>query len=90
MASCQEPRSAGGAWLITRSIVRPLKDTVLLAQTVAHGDFTHQLEVTRKDELGALQLSMLQMTRNLRGLIGEMKDGVVQVSTAAEQLSAVT
>lgn len=43
-----------GAWLITRSIVHPLKDTVLLAQTVANGDFTRQLEVTRKDELGAL------------------------------------
>lgn len=79
-----------GAWLITRSIVRPLKDTVLLAQTVASGDFTHQLEVTRKDELGALQASMQQMTTNLRGLIGEMKDGVVQVASAAEQLSAVT
>jgi methyl-accepting chemotaxis protein len=79
-----------GAWLITRSIVRPLKDTVLLAQTVANGDFTRQLEVTRKDELGALQISMQQMTTNLRGLIGEVKDGVVQVASAAEQLSAVT
>ena len=78
------------AWLITRSIVRPLKETVALAQTVASGDFTHQLEVTRKDELGALQASMQQMTTNLRGLIGEMKDGVVQVASAAEQLSAVT
>ncbi|WP_437181177.1 MULTISPECIES: methyl-accepting chemotaxis protein [Pseudomonas] len=33
---------------------------------------------------------MQQMTTNLRGLIGEMKDGVVQVASAAEQLSAVT
>ncbi|MFT0181992.1 methyl-accepting chemotaxis protein [Pseudomonas benzopyrenica] len=33
---------------------------------------------------------MQRMTTNLRGLIGEMKDGVVQVASAAEQLSAVT
>ena len=79
-----------GAWLITRSIVGPLKDTVTLAEMVANGDFTHQQEVTRKDELGALQTSMQRMTLNLRGLIGEMKDGIVQVASAAEQLSAVT
>nr|WP_183629296.1 methyl-accepting chemotaxis protein [Pseudomonas sp. AS2.8] len=79
-----------GAWLITRSIVTPLKETVALAETVAAGDFTHQQRITRKDELGALQVSMQRMTSNLRGLIGEMKDGVVQVASAAEQLSAVT
>ncbi|WP_347884009.1 methyl-accepting chemotaxis protein [Pseudomonas aestiva] len=78
------------AWLITRSIVRPLKETVALAETVATGDFTHQQQVIRKDELGALQASMQRMTTNLRGLISEMKDGVAQVASAAEQLSAVT
>ncbi|KTT47622.1 histidine kinase [Pseudomonas oryzihabitans] len=78
------------AWLITRSIVKPLQETVALAETVATGDFTHQQPVTRKDELGALQASMQRMTINLRGLIGEMKDGVVQVASAAEELSAVT
>lgn len=79
-----------GAWLITRSIVTPLKETVALVEAVASGDFTHQQQVTRKDELGTLQASMQRMTTNLRRLIGEMKDGVVQVASAAEQLSAVT
>jgi len=78
------------AWLITRSIVKPLQDTVALAEMVASGDFTHQQQVTRKDELGALQTSMQRMTGNLRRLIGEVRDGVVQVASAAEQLSAVT
>ena len=78
------------AWLITRSIVKPLQDTVTLAKQVANGDFTHQQQVTRKDELGALQTSMQGMTGNLRRLIGEVRDGVVQVASAAEQLSAVT
>ncbi|MDH4764134.1 methyl-accepting chemotaxis protein [Pseudomonas sp. CBMAI 2609] len=79
-----------GAWLITRSIVVPLKETVALAETVASGDFTSQLKVTRKDELGDLQKSMQRMTTYLRDLIGEMRDGVVQVASAAEELSAVT
>ncbi|MDT3723201.1 methyl-accepting chemotaxis protein [Pseudomonas oryzihabitans] len=79
-----------GAWMITLSIVRPLKETVALVETVASGDFTHYQTVTRRDELGMLQNSMQRMTTSLRGLIGEMKDGVVQVASAAEQLSAVT
>ncbi|KPX40984.1 methyl-accepting chemotaxis protein [Pseudomonas syringae pv. tagetis] len=78
------------AWLITRSIVHPLKETVEIVEIVAQGDFTYKAEVTRGDELGALQGSMLRMTSGLRNLIGEMKDGIVQVASAAEQLSAVT
>ncbi|MEE4672818.1 methyl-accepting chemotaxis protein [Pseudomonas alliivorans] len=78
------------AWLITRSIVHPLKDTVGIVEVVAGGDFTYKTEVTRGDELGALQGSMLRMTSGLRSLIGEMKDGIVQVASAAEELSAVT
>ncbi|KPB62557.1 Methyl-accepting chemotaxis protein [Pseudomonas savastanoi pv. phaseolicola] len=78
------------AWLITRSIVQPLKETVAIVQIVAGGDFTYNASVTRKDELGALQSSMLHMTSRLRNLIGEMKDGVVQVASSAEELSAVT
>nr|WP_097089500.1 MULTISPECIES: methyl-accepting chemotaxis protein [unclassified Pseudomonas] len=78
------------AWMITRSIVVPLKQTVEMAETVAKGDFTHRQEVTRTDELGALQSSMQRMTVNLHGLVSQLKDGVVQVASAAEQLSAVT
>ncbi len=78
------------AWLITNSIVTPLKETVRIAETVANGDFTYNAVVSRKDELGALQNSMQSMTAGLRRLIGEMRDGIVQVSSAAEELSAVT
>nr|WP_145004892.1 methyl-accepting chemotaxis protein [Pseudomonas psychrotolerans] len=78
------------AWLITRSIVKPLQETVALAETVANGDITHRQEVTRKDELGALQTSMQRMTSNLQRLISDVRDGVVQVASAAEELSAVT
>nr|WP_329611000.1 methyl-accepting chemotaxis protein [Pseudomonas sp. KNUC1026] len=78
------------AWLITRSIVVPLEQTVEMAETVAKGDFTHRQTVTRTDELGALQSSMQRMTVNLHGLVSQLKDGVVQVASAAEQLSAVT
>lgn len=78
------------AWLITRSIVTPLQETVALAERVASGDFSGSVTVTRKDELGALQAAMQRMTGALRGLVSEVKHGVIQLASAAEELSAVT
>lgn len=82
--------SALAAWVITNLIVGPLRDTLKLAERVADGDLTHNQVVTRKDELGQLQGSMMRMTGNLRELIGGLRDGVTQIASAAEQLSAVT
>ena len=82
--------SLATAWIITRSIVTPLRETIRLAEQVANGDLTAQVAVERKDELGLLQATMQRMTGNLRDLIGELKDGVVQMASAAEELSAIT
>jgi len=82
--------SALAAWVITNLIVGPLRETLKLAERVADGDLTNNQLVTRKDELGQLQGSMMRMTGNLRELIGGLRDGVTQIASAAEQLSAVT
>ncbi|MCV4342750.1 methyl-accepting chemotaxis protein [Pseudomonas capsici] len=78
------------AWLITRMIVGPLMETLHAAERVAAGDLSADIPVNRKDELGLLQTSMQRMTVNLRDLIGGIRDGVVQLASASEQLSAVT
>ena len=82
--------SMATAWIITRSIVTPLRETIRLAEQVASGDLTVQVAVTRQDELGMLQSTMQRMTGNLRALISELRDGVVQMASAAEELSAIT
>ncbi|RMO55617.1 hypothetical protein ALQ29_00246 [Pseudomonas marginalis pv. marginalis] len=78
------------AFIIARLIVTPLLRTVSIAERVANGDLTYQEAGERKDELGRLQNSMRRMTSDLRTLIGGLKDGVVQIASAAEELSAVT
>ncbi len=78
------------AWIITRLIVTPLLDALRLAEQVANGDLTDTQTTTRQDELGRLQTSMHKMTANLRVLIGGLRDGVIQISSAAEQLRTVT
>nr|WP_314491668.1 methyl-accepting chemotaxis protein [uncultured Pseudomonas sp.] len=78
------------AWIITRQITVPLRETLSAAERVANGDLSLQAQVTRRDELGQLQASMQHMTQGLRQLIGGIGDGVTQIASAAEQLSAVT
>lgn len=78
------------AWIITRQISTPLRETLEVVERVAAGDLSRDLTVDRKDELGSLQRSIQTMTVNLRQLIGGIRDGVTQIASAAEELSAVT
>ncbi|MFC6300586.1 HAMP domain-containing protein [Pseudomonas sp. CCM 7893] len=78
------------AWLISGQIVTPLRQALLTANRIAEGDLSHDIQTSRRDELGQLQRSIGQMTINLRGLISGISDNARQVASAAEQLSAVT
>lgn len=78
------------AWVITRQITRPLKDTLAVVERIASGDLSHNIQVTRRDELGVLQQGIQRMGTTLRELISGIRDGVTQIASAAEELSAVT
>lgn len=78
------------AVIITRQIIRPLQDTLKVVEKIAAGDLTHELRVTRRDELGVLQQGIQRMGSTLRDLITGIRDGVTQIASAAEELSAVT
>ena len=78
------------AVIITRQITRPLRETLDVVERIAGGDLSHNLRVTRRDELGVLQQGIARMGTTLRDLIGGIRDGVTQIASAAEELSAVT
>lgn len=78
------------AWTITRQIVVPLRQTLQDVERVASGDLRSTPVITRRDELGQVQRSLHGMTGRLRELVGGITDGVTQLASAAEELSAVT
>jgi len=78
------------AVIITRQITRPLRETLQAVERIAAGDLTHDLRVTRRDEIGVLQQGIARMGTTLRELISGIRDGVTQIASAAEELSAVT
>src|SRR3546814_3298615 len=78
------------AWLITRQIILPLRATLADVERIASGDLSATAQVQRRDELGVLQRGIQQMGSTLRELIGGIRDGVSQISAAAEELPAAT
>jgi len=78
------------ALVITRQITRPIQETLAVVERIASGDLSHNIKVTRRDELGVLQQGIQRMGTTLRELISGIRDGVTQIASAAEELSAVT
>ena len=75
------------AWLLTRSIVRPLKQAVGLSQRVAAGDLTAQISVTSRDEVGQLLASLQDMNTRLRDLVARVRHGTDAIATASGEIA---
>ena len=79
------------AWLLTRLIRNPVM--LLLAQTqkVSAGDLATELSLAQfnNDELGQLARGFGEMQGRLRDLVSEVSGSVVQLSSAAEEISVV-
>ncbi len=57
------------AYIIIRSLLQPIKALDVGVKQVAHGNFTHRIEVTRKDELGNLTRSYNEMTQKIEEML---------------------
>ncbi len=55
-----------GSFLLSRVLVRPMKDLVRLTKRISDGDFSKFIEVTSKNEIGQLMESFNRMTERLR------------------------
>jgi two-component system NtrC family sensor kinase len=57
---------AFGSFLLSRILVKPLKDLIRLTQKISEGDFSQMIEVTSKNEIGQLLSSFNRMTERLK------------------------
>ena len=78
------------AWALTRSITRPINEAVSIANKVASGDLTVNVQSERGDEFGQLLAAFGTMITNLRELIREIETGASSIASSSEELSTVT
>jgi methyl-accepting chemotaxis protein len=74
--------------LFSRTITKPLTRGVLFAQTVAGGDFSQRLDITRRDEVGMLADALNTMSARLKDMIATIIDSADQVAASSEEISA--
>ena len=76
------------AWLITRSVVRPLQEAVTIAQTVAAGDLSSRIEVRSSDETGQLLQALKNMNGALVNIVNEVRNGTETIASASQQIAS--
>ncbi|WDZ94844.1 methyl-accepting chemotaxis protein [Herbaspirillum sp. WKF16] len=75
------------AWLLTRGIVRPLKQAVAISQRVADGDLGAQIVVSSRDEVGQLLGALQDMNAKLRGIVTRVRHGTDAIATASGEIA---
>ncbi|PXW96270.1 methyl-accepting chemotaxis protein [Sphaerotilus hippei] len=76
------------SWLIARSVVQPLRHAVEVAQAVARGDLTRQIQVDGRDEPARLLQSLNRMCASLADTVGQARSSSLNLAAAVHQLAA--
>jgi methyl-accepting chemotaxis protein len=88
---------AGGVLLIAifgfavgRSIIRPLTGAVEALRRVARRDYTVDVEVRSRDEIGQMSEALNNAVSDIRSAIRTIADGARSLSSASERLTAIS
>jgi methyl-accepting chemotaxis protein len=80
----------GFGFMIVRSITGPVIKAANLAGIMAGGDFSTQMHITSKDEIGSMGTSLNSMSGQLGNVMREIVAGVRSLATSSTDLSAVS
>ena len=76
------------AWRITASITAPIGRAVVVAERIARGDLTSQVEVRIHDETGRLLEAIAAMQERLRTLVGEIGQTADSILVASSEVAS--
>ena len=75
------------AFMATRSITRPLKEAVIVAQRVADGDLSSEIVVTTNDETGQMMQALKDMNAGLIKIVAEVRAGTDSIADASSEIA---
>ena len=70
-------------FMVTRSIVGPLRAAIKVTQRVASGDLTSEIVEVSQDELGAMMTGLKEMNESLRDLVGGVRTSADTIAANA-------
>jgi signal transduction histidine kinase len=75
-----------GSFLLSRVLVKPVRDLVRLTQKISEGDLSETIEVTSRNEMGQLIASFNRMVERLKENKKSLEDHLVSLETANRKL----
>ncbi len=75
-----------GAVILTRRILRPIREAVVVARSVASGDLGSRIEVHSQDETGQLAAALRDMNDSLRLLVGQVQSNARELEVESQAL----
>jgi len=76
--------------IILRLIITPVAKGVAMANKMADGDLTQQLNIDQNDEIGVLAAALNKMSSNLKNMFAEIAANTQTLSSSSSELSAVS
>lgn len=76
------------AWRTTASITQPIGRAVVVAERIARGDLTSQVEVRIHDETGRLLEAIAAMQDRLRSVVGEISQTAESIQVASAEVAS--
>ena len=74
-------------FLVTRSIVAPLKNAVTVTQRVADGDLTSDIAAGGTDEVGRMMEGLRHMNDSLRTLVSDVRSSAQTIAGNAQEIA---
>ena len=76
------------AMWVARIVAKPLNDAIGVAQRVASGDLTADIEVASRDETGMVMSSLRDMNQSLAHVVGQVRGSTDAIATASAQIAS--
>ena len=74
---------------VSRSITKPISQTVGMLKALEQGDLTNRLHLNRGDEIGIMAAAMDNFAENLSGLVDNIRNCSGQVSDSSSNLTDI-
>ncbi|KZN31810.1 methyl-accepting chemotaxis protein [Pseudoalteromonas luteoviolacea CPMOR-2] len=78
--------------VLSGAIKKPLNKAMHLAKSIANGDLSECIDTRQigTNELGSLLVSLEQMRQQLNGLVVQINDSAIQLTTAVEEVNMIS
>jgi methyl-accepting chemotaxis protein len=77
-----------GTVLLIRQIRQPLRDAIAVAETIASGDLSVQVDTSRGDEFGEMMKAIAHMQGQLVHLVSDVRIGTDSMADVSEEIAA--